>query len=96
MPVKSATLKPKTSTEHGGRHYGIAEHQDGEHVCHVPYRTVKEGENIAGQNVAIVGKDGSFEMLTPGTRPCAGPVQVATEHYRRGWEKTFGARGGVS
>ncbi len=92
----TATLKPKTSIEHNGRHFGVAEHQDGDHTCHMPYRTIKEGENIAGQNVAIVHKDGSFEMLTPGTRPCSGPPQVATEEYRRGWEQTFGARGGVS
>lgn len=92
----SATLKPKTSIEHNGVRFGVAEHQDGEHVCHVPYRTMREGENIAGQNVAIVDKDGSFEMLTPGTRPCGGPAQVATEEFRNGWERTFGTRGGVS
>lgn len=90
------TLKPISSVEHDGRKYGVAEHQEGDHVCHLPYRTMKEGENLVGQNVALVDKDGGFEMLTPGTRVCGGPAQVATEDYRRGWEATFGARGGVS
>jgi hypothetical protein len=86
------TLKPMTSIEHDGRHYGVAEHRDGDHVCHVPFHTFKDGENMAGRNAAIIHRDGSFEMLTPGAKPC----QVATEQYRRGWEATFGARGGVS
>jgi hypothetical protein len=85
----TATLKPKTSFEHDGRRFGIAEHRDEEHVCHVPYRTLKDGENIAGQNVAFVHENGKYEMLTPGTKPCSGPAQVATEQYRRGWEETF-------
>jgi hypothetical protein len=90
------TLKPLSSIEHDGRQFGVAEHQDGDHVCHVPYRTLKEGENIAGQTVAIVDKDGSFEMLAPGTKPCSGPAKVATKEYRNGWEAIFGTRGGVS
>ena len=95
--MKKPTLKPLSSAEHDGRQYGIAEHQDGDHTCHLPYQTMKEGENLVGQNVAIVSKDGSYEMLTPGTRLCAGgPAQVATEEYRSGWERTFNARGGVS
>ena len=90
------TLKPKTSFFADGRRYGIAEHQDGDHTCHVPYRTAREGENIAGQNMAIVKEDGTYEMLMPGTKPCDGPAQVATAQYRNGWERAFGARGGVS
>ena len=95
-PSRVKTLKPKTFTEHDGRLYGIAEHREDDHVCHVPYRVAQEGDNLAGQNVAIVSKDGSYEMLTPGTKVCSGPAQVATEAYRNGWEATFGARGGVS
>jgi hypothetical protein len=95
--MKKPTIKPISSVERDGRHYGVAEHQDGDHACHLPYYTMKEGENLAGQNAVIVGKDGSFEMLTPGARLCAGgPAQVATEAFRNGWEATFGARGGVS
>lgn len=89
----TATLKPKTSFIADGRRFGIAEHKDGDHVCHVPYSSVKEGENIAGrQGIAIVKEDGSYEMLTPGAKPCSGPAQVATEQYRRGWEEAFGRR----
>ena len=95
--MKKPTLKPISSVERDGRHYGVAEHQDGDHACHLPYYTMKEGENLAGRNIAIVDqRDGSFEMLIPGTRPCGGPAQVATEAFRNGWEATFGARGGVS
>jgi hypothetical protein len=92
--MKKPTLKPLPGVEHDGRLYGVAEHQDGDHTCHVPYHTIKEGENLMGRNVAIVDKDGSFEML--GKLTCSGPPQVATEAYRNGWEATFGARGGVS
>jgi hypothetical protein len=96
MAIMKPTLRPISSIEHEGRQFGIAEHTDGDHVCHMPYRAIREGENIAGMNAAIVHQDGSFEMMQPGTRPCGGPAQVATEAYKRGWEETFGARGGVS
>ncbi len=95
--MKKPTLKPISSAERDGRYHGIAEHKDGDHTCHLPFRTFKEGENLVGQNAVIVSKDGSYEMLTPGARLCAGgPAQVATEEFRSGWEATFGARGGVS
>lgn len=94
--MKKPTLKPVSSVERDGCYYGVAEHKDGDHTCHLPFRTFKEGENLVGQNAVIVSKDGSFEMLTPGTRPCSGPAQVATADYRRNWETTFGAHGGIS
>jgi hypothetical protein len=59
------TLKPMTAFDHNGRRYGIAEHRDGDHTCHVPYHTMREGENLVGQKVVIVHGDGSFEMPVP-------------------------------
>ena len=36
------------------------------------------------------------EAAQSAVRPTGGPAQVATEEYRRNWEATFGARGGIS
>lgn len=95
--MKPTLKRLSPPVEHNGRRSGVAEHTDGDHTCHMPYREVQEGENLAGQNAVIVSKDGSYEMLTPGTKlACGGPPQVATEAYRNGWEQTFGSRGGVS
>jgi len=96
MAVVKPTLRPVSAVKHEGRHVGIAEHTDGDHVCHMPYREVLEGENLAGTDAVIVRGDGSYEMVNPGTKLRCGPAQVATEAFRNGWEATFGARGGVS
>jgi hypothetical protein len=97
-PKIKPTLKPITSFFADGHRYGVAEHRNGDHTCHTAYREVREGENLVGLNAAVVGKDGSYEMVNPGTEPCSGsgPAQVATESYRNGWEATFRVRGGVS
>lgn len=83
---------------------GVAVHTDGDHACTGEFSVIRQGENIAGRKVALVRpKEGTYEVLDGSTgqtggKLCGGdgPAQVATEPYRKHWEQTFGARGGVS
>lgn len=83
-------------------HGGIATFTQGTRETQVPYRHVQEGENLAGQCVLTVYKDGRFERIDTGPKGASwtgrsiGPAQVATDMYRTSWERTFGDRGGIS
>jgi hypothetical protein len=102
--MSDETKKPAPETltpiVHGGEG-GLAVHHDGEHACLVPYTYAREGENLLGVPAfaPTPNANGVYERLDTGgprLRACAGPAQVATEAYRDSWQRTFGARGGVS
>jgi hypothetical protein len=75
-------------------------HHDGDHHCVSDYRYAREGQNMAGYDVILLRKDGTFEQIQTGAVPHGtsshGPAQVATPAYRDSWERTFGSNGGVS
>ena len=80
---------------------GVAVHTDGDHVCFGEYGRPKQGQNLAGLKLITIDEQkGEYQAVDTGggAKLCAGggPAQVATEEYRESWERTFGARGGVS
>lgn len=80
---------------------GTIVHRDGDHQCVGDYVYAREGQNLAGRTVVMLRKDGTYEHVPTGapahpTHGSHGPAQVATPAYRDSWERTFGARGGVS
>ncbi len=97
MSKRKPTLKLQPVCEHGG----FALHEDEDHKCVMPYGRAREGQNLAGIAVVTMNDDGTYEQI-PTDAPSLdspdhrGPAQVATDAYRESWERTFGARGGVS
>lgn len=63
-------------------------------------RPLREGENIAGARVVFGRTEGNVMHITDeldlrggaATATGSGPPQVATEEYRDGWDRIFGAR----